>query len=86
MWGFWEGDHWQPQTAMSKRDWTPTLQAEAYRELVFDKWWTQTSGKTDNSGTFKTRAFYGDYIITSNGETIEATLSKKDKSVQVSFN
>jgi len=86
MWGFWEGAHWQPQTAMWKKDWTPTLQAGAYRELVFDKWWTQTSGKADDKGTFKTRAFYGDYIITSNGKTIKATLSKKDKSMQVSFN
>ena len=86
MWGFWEGAHWQPQTAMWKKDWTPTLQAKAYRELVFDKWWTRTSGKADDNGTFKTRAFYGDYIITSNGKTIKATLSKKDKSMQVSFN
>jgi len=86
MWGFWEGAHWQPQTAMWKLDWTPTLQAGAYRELVFDKWWTRTSGKADDTGTFKTRAFYGDYIITSNGKTIKATLSKKDKSMQVSFN
>ena len=86
MWGFWEDAHWQPQTAMWKKDWTPTLQAKAYRELVFDKWWTRTSGKADDNGTFKTRAFYGDYIITSNGKTIKATLSKKDKSMQVSFN
>ena len=86
MWGFWEDAHWQPQTAMWKKDWTPTLQAKAYRELVFDKWWTRTSGKADDNGKFKTRAFSGDYIITSNVKTIKATLSKKDKSMQVSFN
>lgn len=86
MWGFWEGAHWQPHTAMWKKDWTPTPQARAYRELVFEKWWTSTSGKADDNGTFKTRAFYGDYIIKSNGKTIKVTLSKKDKSMQVSLN
>jgi GH35 family endo-1,4-beta-xylanase len=85
MWGFWEGAHWQPRTAMWKRDWTPTPQALAYRDLVFNKWWTKTSGKADDNGTFKTRAFYGDYLITSNGKTKKATLSKKDKSLQVNF-
>jgi len=85
MWGFWEVGHWQPQTAMWKKDWSPSLQAEAYRDLVFNKWWTQTSGKADNDGTFKARAFYGDYIITSNGKTQKATLSKKEKSIKVSF-
>jgi endo-1,4-beta-xylanase len=85
MWGFWEVGHWQPQTAMWKKDWTPTPQALAYRDLVFNKWWTQTSGKADKDGTFKTRAFYGDYIITSNGKTQKVSLSKKNKSTQVSF-
>jgi len=85
MWGFWAGDHWQPHCAMWKRDWTPRPQALAYRDLVFNKWWTQTSGKADDNGTFKTRAFYGDYIITSNGQTKKVTLSKKVKSIQVNI-
>ena len=85
MWGFWEGVHWQPNGAMWRRDWTPTPQALAYRDLVYKKWWTQTSGKADASGTYKTRAFYGEYEITSNGTTQKAVLSKKDKSVQVVF-
>jgi hypothetical protein len=85
MWGFWEGAHWKPQTAMWKKDWTPTPQALAYRDLVFNKWWTKISGKADGNGIFKTRAFYGDYIITSNGKTQKVNLSKKEKSIQVTF-
>jgi endo-1,4-beta-xylanase len=85
MWGFWEVGHWVPETAMWKKDWTPTPQALAYRDLVFNQWWTQASGKADKDGIFKTRAFYGDYIITSNGKTQQATLSKKDKMMQVTF-
>ncbi len=85
MWCFWEQDHWMPHTAMWKKDWTPTPQALAYRDLVFNKWWTKTSGKADKDGTFKTDAFYGDYIITSNGVQKKVTLRKKDKSIQVNF-
>jgi endo-1,4-beta-xylanase len=85
IWGFWEQGHWMPETAMWKKDWTPTPQAEAYRDLVFNKWWTQTAGKADSDGTFKTRAFYGDYIITSNRQEKKVSLNKKEKSIQVRF-
>ncbi len=85
MWGFWEVGHWVPESAMWKKDWTSTKQALAYRDLVFNKWWTKVSGKADKKGIYKTDAFYGDYLITSNGETKKITLSKKDKSIEVSF-
>lgn len=85
IWGFWEQGHWMPHTAMWKKDWTPTPLAEAYRDLIFNKWRTQTSGKADSDGIFKTRAFYGDYIITSNGVEKKVSLRKKDKSLQVTF-
>ncbi len=85
MWCFWEQDHWMPHTAMWKKDWTPTPQVEAYRELVFNKWWTQTSGKADNDGIFKTRGFYGDYKISSNGEEKKVKLRKSEKLVEVNF-
>ncbi len=85
MWGFWEVGHWIPESAMWKKDWTPTPQSLAYRDLVFNEWWTEVSGKADKNGTFKTDAFYGDYSITSDGKTKEVTLSKKDKSIEVSF-
>ena len=85
MWGFWETGHWMPQCAMWKADWTPTAQALAYRDLVYNKWWTKTDGKASRNGTFKTRAFYGDYLITSNGKTQKVTLGRKDKSIRVNF-
>ena len=84
-WGFWAGAHWKPNSALWKKDWTPTPQALAYRDLVFKKWWTQISDKADNKGQFNTRAFYGDYLITSDGKTKKVTLSKKDKTVKVTF-
>jgi endo-1,4-beta-xylanase len=85
MWGFWETGHWMPNMAMWKADWAPTEQAKAYRDLVFNKWWTQTQGKADSAGSFKTRAFFGDYVITSAGKTQKVTLSKKGKAIEVTF-
>jgi endo-1,4-beta-xylanase len=84
-WGFWEGAHWQRHSAMWKLDWTPTPQALAYRDLVFNKWWSKISDKADENGIVKAHVFYGDYIITSDGKTKEVSLSKKDKSIQVNF-
>ncbi len=85
MWGFWAGDHWIPSTAMWKKDWTPTAQVQAYRELVFGKWWTETSGKADKNGQFKTRGFYGDYVISANGKEKQAKLKKAEKTLKISF-
>lgn len=85
MWGFWAGSHWRPWTAMWRKDWTITPQGKAYRDLVFDKWWTRTSGKAGDDGTFKARGFFGDYEISAGGETKKVSLCKKDKVVEVGF-
>ena len=85
MWGFWEVGHWVPETAMWKKDWKPTPQALAYRDLVFKQWWTEVSDTANREGVFETRAFYGDYIITSNGQTKKVALSKKAKQLEVIF-
>jgi endo-1,4-beta-xylanase len=84
-WGFWAGAMWRPNAALWKKDWSITPLGQAYRDLVFDKWWTQTSAKADKKGLLKIKAFYGDYIITSNGQEKKVTLCKKDKSIQANF-
>lgn len=85
MWGFWAGSHWQPHCAMWKKDWTPRPQTEAYRNLVFDKWWTETEGKADKEGILNIRAFYGDYKITVNSKTQNISLSKNTGNAHVYF-
>lgn len=85
MWGFWEKDHWIPHSAMWRSDFTPTKQAEAYRELVFKKWWTNTEQKADRNGELRTRAFYGDYVVTANGVSKNVKLSKTDGKAEVTF-
>lgn len=85
MWGFWEKPHWIPHSAMWKTDFTPTLQAEAYRELVFGEWWTDTDEVADANGEVRIRAFYGDYVITVNGERKNVSLRKADGTAEVAF-
>lgn len=43
MWGFWERDHWKPDAAMYRRDWTPKPNAEAWIELVLGEWRTNVT-------------------------------------------
>ncbi|RQW09968.1 1,4-beta-xylanase, partial [candidate division KSB1 bacterium] len=84
-WGFWAKGHWLPHAAMYREDWSPRPQALAYRELVYDQWWTRTAGAADAAGVYKTRAFYGDYKITADGESRIVRLCKKDGTAQVIF-
>ncbi len=46
---------------------TPT--GEQLRYLIFDKWWTNEIGKTDENGKLTKRGFFGDYelVVTADG-------------------
>jgi len=85
MWGFWAGSHWQPHCAMWKKDWSPRPQVKAYRDLVFNEWWTCEEKKTGPDGTVKIRAFYGLYDITCNNKTKTINLTKQNGSAGVFF-
>jgi endo-1,4-beta-xylanase len=71
MWGFWEGSHWRPDAALWKRDGTPTKAAEAYRDLVYNKWWTRYNGRINQDGLCEVKLFFGHHKI-----TIDETRSK----------
>lgn len=85
MWGFWEGANWIPVSSLYRRDWSPTPALEAYQNLIFREWWTNTEGKAGRAGSFKTRAFYGKYRITVNGVTKEVEHRKSGISTIVEF-
>jgi GH35 family endo-1,4-beta-xylanase len=85
MWGFWEGANWIRQSSLYRRDWTPTLAAEAYRNLVFKEWWTDTKIKADANGRCRIRAFYGKHNVTCGDQTKEVLLSKEKGQATVSF-
>ncbi len=63
MWGFWEGDHWLPNAAMYRKDWTPRPSLQEYENLVLKRWWTNTIVTTDATGTCRIRGFLGDYRV-----------------------
>ena len=65
MWGFWEGDHWIPPSAMIRKDWTMRPQAKVWHELVTKTWWTDVTIKADSKGLATVRGFKGDYEISS---------------------
>ncbi len=85
MWGFWEGAHWRPRAALWKRDWTPTPAAKAYRNLVFNKWWTRVSSKADSEGVCRVKVFYGKHRVQSQGKEKIIMLLKKEGRKTITF-
>ena len=85
MWGFWEGCHWRPKAAPWKRDWTPTPGAEAYRDLVYNQWWTRWVGKTGADGRVQVPAFYGRHRVQVGDRTREIDLPKVEGTATVDF-
>lgn len=78
MWGFWEGANWIPVSSLYKRDWTATPAAKAYRDLVFNEWWTTASETAGSGGVVRIPAFFGRYQVTVNGIKQEVNLLKKE--------
>ena len=85
MWGFWERANWIPQSSLYLRDWTPTPAAKAYRDLVFNKWWTKWQGKTDKDGYCRLQVFYGKHRVTVDGQEKTVNLRKASGAETVSF-
>jgi GH35 family endo-1,4-beta-xylanase len=85
MWGFWEGANWIRQSSLYRRDWSPTPAADAYRNLIFKEWWTNSKVKADANGQCRIRAFYGKYTVTCGAQTKEVLLSKDKGQATVSF-
>ena len=85
MWGFWERANWIPQSSLYLSDWTPTPAAEAYRDLVFNKWWTRWEGKADKDGYCRIPAFFGKHRVTAEGSAKTIDLKKSAGSGTVSF-
>lgn len=64
MWGWWAGEHWLPQAAMLRKDWSPKPNYWAYKNRVFKDWFTNVEVKTGNDGTAQVWGFLGQYEVT----------------------
>jgi endo-1,4-beta-xylanase len=62
-WGFWEGAHWKPDTAMLKQDWSSRASALAFTDLVYNQWTSNGAGQTNGSGNWVLRGFKGGYNV-----------------------
>jgi len=85
MWGFWERANWIPQSSLFLRDWTATPAAEAYRDLVFNQWWTRCDGKADKDGNYRIPAFFGTHRVIIDGHEKRVELKKSAGQATVSF-
>ena len=86
-WGFWEGSHWKPPTALWRKDWSEKPAAAVWRELVNKQWATRAAGQTGPGGEYTVSAHLGTYeiTITAAGKTavVRATLVKGGSPVLV---
>lgn len=68
MWGFWEGSHWKPETALWRKDWSEKPAAKIWKEWVGGKWKTDVTLKSNKDGKASVRGFYGRYEVTVSGK------------------
>ena len=74
MWGFTDASHWLENAVLFDEDWNLKLSGQQYMDLVYNKWWTQETGITDENGTYSVKGYYGDYLITAAADGKTATV------------
>jgi endo-1,4-beta-xylanase len=94
-WGFWANSHWLPDGALYNSDWTIRAHGEAYKDLVFNQWWTKKTDSLTNEqgkltvegflGTFKYTIKSGDKVRTGTFEINNSKKSGVANSVILSF-
>ena len=88
-WGFWEGEIWMPDASWFRRDWSLKPAGKVFMDLVFDKWWTDFKGRTDQDGILSTQGFLGQYkvTVTANQQARHAsfTLPTEGKSIVITL-
>ena len=65
VWGFWANQHWLPEGAYFAPDWILRPHGEAWKDLIFNQWWTKKTDKTtDLDGKVSFEGFLGTYKYT----------------------
>ncbi|MDB6139058.1 MAG: hypothetical protein JWO94_2130 [Verrucomicrobiaceae bacterium] len=83
MWGFWEGSHWKPETALWRKDWSPKPAAEVWKHWVTETWHTDETLKTDAEGKASLRGFFGRYEVTVGGKTQSVVLDQANGTTKI---
>jgi len=63
MWGFWAGQHWLPDAALFRADWTVKPAGILWSNLVLREWTTATNVVVGANGRAVFRGFKGDYDV-----------------------
>lgn len=73
MWGFWEGEHWKPNAAMFRRDWSAKPNLKVWEDWVLGAWRTRLSGLSSAQGELVGRGHHGRYRVQAmlNGQRVE---------------
>ncbi len=73
-WGFWEGSHWIPSSAILDRSWKLRPHGEVFTELAHRQWRSDEMAITNQEGCVKVRAFRGHYQVRMlDGDQVVAT-------------
>jgi len=80
VWGIYSPNHWRDDAPFFAEGWEEKPALDEYRSLVFDEWWTEESGTTDDEGTFATTGFDGEYEVTAtvDGQEVTETVTLSD--------
>ncbi|MGW1346956.1 endo-1,4-beta-xylanase [Kribbella sp. NPDC002412] len=62
--GIWANNIYNPRVALYNADWSPKPNALVWEDLIKRQWHTSANGQTSAAGTFGTRGFLGDYLVT----------------------
>ena len=76
IWGLWEGEHYKPEAAPWRKDWTPRKRGAVLEEWIGTKWRTEVSQTTDAAGKVSWRGFPGWYEVQAAAQTQQVSLTK----------
>ena len=62
MWGFWAGDHWKPQAALIREDWSPKPAWAVWQQMQ-RRWRTNERTSTNADGTATIRGHHGEHRV-----------------------
>lgn len=73
-WGFWEGSHWIPPSAIVDRGWSVRPHGRVFLELVHDRWKSNPTRVTRDDGTCEASVFAGEYLVRAGDATTRAAV------------
>jgi GH35 family endo-1,4-beta-xylanase len=85
-WGFWQGAHWLDNAPFFNFDWTPRPAVQAVSDLMFNKWWTNSTLQTNAQGQAQIRGFKGKYKITVSYDGRDVAVDTIDLSKDLQLN